>query len=232
MSGGVASRIFITLEKKTLWHYKKNCQTCQLSFTKFYISLIQVCASYRYVQNERVLCKGVSYQYVQNERVSLCKMRGFASKAMWHQIALCKNDNHDGDGQWKEQCFEFNFNPMQHKLAWKVSFFWSYDMLLVAGLYGQEDLFFTLIQLSHFTGRGHVNASFMRIWRVLETTDAFLRCFCVTRTQNYETQSRSNNCSNRVQRALQLPEMTGLVNMFVHALVFVVVVHVFVLSGS
>ena len=43
------------------------------------------------------------------------------------------------------------------------------------------------------------------------------------RTQNNETQSKSNNCSNRV-RTLQSPEMTGLVNMFVHALVFVVVV--------
>ena len=51
------------------------------------------------------------------------------------------------------------------------------------------------------------------------------------RTQNNETQSKSNNCSNRVRRALQPPEMTGLVNMFVHGLVFVVVVHVFVLSG-
>ena len=49
------------------------------------------------------------------------------------------------------------------------------------------------------------------------------------RSQNKETQSKSNNCSNRVRRTLQSPEMTGFVNMFVHALVFVVVVHVFVL---
>ena len=48
--------------------------------------------------------------------------------------------------------------------------------------------------------------------------------------QNNETQSKSNDCSNRVGRSLQSPEMTGLANMFVHALVFVVVV--FVLSGS
>ena len=52
------------------------------------------------------------------------------------------------------------------------------------------------------------------------------------RTQNNETQSKSDNCSNRVRQTLQSPEMTGLVNMFVHALVFVVDVHVFVLSGS
>ena len=72
----------------------------------------------------------------------------------------------------------------------------------------------------------------MHIWRVLETTDAFLQCFRVMRTQNNETQSKSDNCSNRVRQTPQSPEMTGLVNMFVHALVFVVDVHVFVLSGS
>ena len=41
--------------------------------------------------------------------------------------------------------------------------------------------------------RGRVNTSFMHIWRVLETTDAFLQCFRVMRTQNNETQSKSNN---------------------------------------
>ena len=46
---------------------------------------------------------------------------------------------------------------------------------------------------THTHTRGHVNASFMHIWRVLETTDALLQCFCVMRTQNNETQSKSNN---------------------------------------